>query len=313
MKMLDATGTTRHINGTSDADLFWALRGAGGGSFGQVTEFQIQCCDAPPNVTTLSLAYPIHEYRKVIRTYDIWGKQVTEDLMAIMYMSRSSLTVLINFAGPKQDALLAIRPLLSRSDTISPWLPPNQPEISEGSWYQAAIRWGGPLLENPDPGSQYQYARGRSLLYRELLTDTEMDLLYQFVNNPSNFTAYVLIDLWGGRIDQPQHSLSSAFDIHRGVLYGTQYVTTWAHPKQVPGFTCSECMKWSSSTARKLQAAYKTYPTSMEAYQNYIERDMPNALLAYYGAHLPRLQQIKTNVDPYNVFSFPQSIPPIAE
>ena len=45
------------------------------------------------------------------------------------------------------------------------------------------------------------------------------------------------------------------------------------------------------------------------AYQNYIDPNLPNWQQAYYGANLPRLQQIKAAYDPRNIFHFPKSIP----
>jgi len=45
------------------------------------------------------------------------------------------------------------------------------------------------------------------------------------------------------------------------------------------------------------------------AYQNYIDPHLDNWQQAYYGANLPRLQQIKANYDPGDLFHFTQSIP----
>ncbi|KAG0313601.1 hypothetical protein BG000_005823, partial [Podila horticola] len=53
MTMIAANGDIWEVNATSRPDLFWALRGAGGGSFGLVTEFRIQAYKAPPTVTTV--------------------------------------------------------------------------------------------------------------------------------------------------------------------------------------------------------------------------------------------------------------------
>lgn len=46
---------------------------------------------------------------------------------------------------------------------------------------------------------------------------------------------------------------------------------------------------------------------TLEGYQNCIERDFP--LEGYYGKSLPRLKRVKNDVDPNNVFVFPQPIP----
>jgi chitinase len=43
-------------------------------------------------------------------------------------------------------------------------------------------------------------------------------------------------------------------------------------------------------------------------YVNYIDPEMPDWASAYYGASLPKLQEVATRIDPRGVFTFPQGI-----
>ena len=61
---------------------------------------------------------------------------------------------------------------------------------------------------------------------------------------------------------------------------------------------------WLAETA----AAISPF-TNGEAYQNYIDPTLTDWQHAYYGANLPRLQQVKLAYDPDDTFSFAQSIP----
>ena len=63
----------------------------------------------------------------------------------------------------------------------------------------------------------------------------------------------------------------------------------------------------SLAWVRDLRAAMTPYTTG--AYVNYIDADLPDWASAYYGTNLARLQQVKTDYDPDDVFNGPQSIP----
>src|ERR1700754_4569084 len=46
-EIVTADGVTRTVNACQDPDLFWALKGGGGGSFGVVTRLTLQTHDLP--------------------------------------------------------------------------------------------------------------------------------------------------------------------------------------------------------------------------------------------------------------------------
>ncbi|KAF9906990.1 hypothetical protein EC991_011385 [Linnemannia zychae] len=301
--LIDAKGTIQKVSATSNPDLFWALRGAGGGNFGVVTEFQFQAHKAPTTITTMIYKYPLAQFPAVMTAFVALGQNVTEDLTAFMFPGSTGIDLKVNFLGPKDAALSAIDPLLKMTG------PPAAIDIREGNWYQAATLWDwlrGGDLENYIPNNN-RYIRGRSLTYRKPLTQKEAKIVVKYLSHPpkGGSSNYFIIDMLGGKIDRPD--APSVFDFHKNALFTMVPFSEWGNPDSSPGLTCAECLKWSADLAKELQGAYSSGP-KLEAYQNMMELGMP--LSAYYGEeNMPRLQQVKKTLDPTNIFSFPQSIP----
>ena len=57
--LITADGSTVIASRTSNADLFWALQGGGGGAFGVVTSMVFRVHPAPPQLVSLSCAWPL--------------------------------------------------------------------------------------------------------------------------------------------------------------------------------------------------------------------------------------------------------------
>ncbi|KAG0346827.1 hypothetical protein BG004_000748 [Podila humilis] len=302
LTLVDAKGAIRQVSAASDPEL-WALRGAGGGNFGVVTEFQFQVYKAPPVVTTLVLAYPLSHFPIVMDAFVALGQSVTEDLTSLMFPSSQGIELKVNFLGHKDHALLLLEPLLRQTGS------PLSMDIREGNWLDAITQWNwlrNGTLENYVSNNN-RYMRGRSVIYRKPLTKEETDIIVKYLSNPPTGASatYFIIDMLGGKIDNPD--TPSVFDHHKGAVTTLVPFSEWGDPTSGPGLTCPDCLRWSSDLAKEMHAAYSSGP-EIEAYQNMMERELP--LSAYYGSdNMARLRQIKKRIDPANVFFFPQSIP----
>ncbi|KAG0229208.1 hypothetical protein BGW41_003148 [Actinomortierella wolfii] len=309
MKMIDATGQILQVNATSNADLFWALRGAGSGSFGLVTEFKIHAYKAPAIVTRMLLHWPLSRTRQLVRAYGMWGEDHLSEDMFVAMRFEHNIELQVNFLGSQAEAEEVLRPLIQAAGQ------PDDIVAHEGTWIEAAALWN----VVPDPSglaypdlTLHRNHRGRSLLYRRPLSDDEMEVIerYMTARPEGSSKIFVILDIWGGKIDRPNSP--AAFDHHRGVFHSINLSIEWPDKQTGGGETptsCIDCLKWSTDFTHELQKLHGAGHEEVEAYQNYIERDLRNGLRAYYGDLLPRLQQIKQKVDPGNVFSFPQSIP----
>jgi len=110
----------------------------------------------------------------------------------------------------------------------------------------------------------------------------------------------IVLDASGGAINAVAPG-ATAF-VHRTALASLQYSAIWQTGDPVTTITANH--QW-------LQTAWQSMRPYVngEAYQNYIDPTLARWREAYYGANLPRLEQIKRAYDPGNLFRFSQSIP----
>lgn len=88
MEVVLADGSVVKTSKDSYPDLFWALRGGGGGNYGVVTNFKFQLHPQRPTVYGGFLVYPSTKLEEVIKVFDEWIPTITEDEFIGLGMSR---------------------------------------------------------------------------------------------------------------------------------------------------------------------------------------------------------------------------------
>ena len=77
-----ADGRIARCDDLHEADLFWALRGAGAGNFGVVTMLVFRAVPAPPTTTNVHLAWPYAQAAAVIGAWQRWAPTAPDELAA---------------------------------------------------------------------------------------------------------------------------------------------------------------------------------------------------------------------------------------
>jgi FAD/FMN-containing dehydrogenase len=164
-------------------DLFWALRGSGGGQFGVVTRFTMRTVEAPPTIECFRLTYPRAQAAARIADWQEWAPDAPEDLAASLIVHPDSVTLF--GAGPlppRDDADEAIRVELP---------------------FRQAKQW---LAENGPAGAPDQ-DHSKSEFFRQPLPRSAVQALTQDLQGELDFSP------WQGAYNRPEPD-ETAF-VHR--------------------------------------------------------------------------------------------------
>src|SRR5581483_8629332 len=72
-EVVTANGSVLIANNISYPDLFWALRGGGGGKYGIVTRWKLQLIPKWKTITVFEIFYPYTGFEDVLTTFWNWG------------------------------------------------------------------------------------------------------------------------------------------------------------------------------------------------------------------------------------------------
>ncbi|KAF9113993.1 hypothetical protein BGX27_000386 [Mortierella sp. AM989] len=317
MRVVNADGDLITVSATKNPDIFFALRGAGGGSYGVVTSFTLLPVKPASKVTSFTYEWKMSDHAKVLKAYVDFQSTASRDVGVEMNVAPSGLEMYGIFQGSKSKQAAAMASFLKAAPK------PSGSDIRESRHIDAQLRFsyisGDPkdinalaLQGSYRPGDS-RYTKGKSIVYPSALKPSTIALLGKWgAKRPVGATAnYIIVDLWGGAVKDT--SVSATSFIHRDAHIVFEFVVEWdENPNAKPGKPdCKDCIKWMDDMYAEFLADYtaSNYSNAVRGYQNYIDLAIPNWKDAYYGQALPRLIQIKAEVDPSNVFRFPQSIP----
>jgi FAD/FMN-containing dehydrogenase len=288
-----ADGSAVVANPHSHPDLYWALRGGGGGNFGIVTRFVFRTHPVG-SVSTYSLEWPWSDAKQVVQAWQAFAPHAPDALSSVLNVNAAAgssapphITSAGQFFGSEQALRTLLAPLLNAGT-------PSRFTTKTRTFLEAVHYWAG------GDGGRATFAAKSSISTAPLSSAGIDALLHQIEDRRTSGTGsgIVLLDSWGGAINRVPKG-ATAF-VHRDALFSMQYLAYWN-----AGAVAAPNLAW----LRRCFAALRPY-VSPFAYQNYIDPELPNWQHAYYGANLPRLRRVKRKYDPQNLFHFRQSIRP---
>lgn len=316
-------------------DVFWAIRGGGGGIWGIVYAWKIKLLRVPKTVTAFTVSRPGTNLQ-VANLVDKW-QHVAPKLDGEFYLSsfvgaglpqrKGTIGISATFKGfylgPKTIALSIISKQF-------PELGITDDDCEEMSWIESVVYFSGlddgsSVLDLKNRYLQSKgYFKAKSDYVRTPIPTSGINEALRILEKQPK--GYVILDPYGGIMNKI-NSESIAFPHREGNLFTIQYLVEW---EEVNNNRSTEYIDW----IRGFYDSMKPYVSSgpRAAYVNYIDLDLgtfelissKTATLSdaverarvwgekYFLKNYDRLVQAKTAIDPNNVFRNQQGIPPMS-
>ncbi len=294
-RIVTAEGDIVVCSETENPDLFWAIRGAGGGNFGIHTSFTFKPFPVT-NVTRFELKWSANTQQVYARLQDVLlsapntlGAIVSLEIVELRTrpsgtVKRPVVTLLGQFRGEKTafEALIAPVNAISTPTGI----------IENGEYWKMQEF----LSEEGSP--EYVHERCR-FAFEPLSATAQAAIFAKLAEWPgTSGNAIFKYFLLGGAISEKAPEATAFFARNAKMI--TSIELTWKKGDQ----NIFGNKQWLDEFHLMLQGF-----TSKYSYINFIDRNEANFLETYYGPALPKLKAVKKRVDPKNHFRFPQSIP----
>ncbi|GFP84203.1 reticuline oxidase-like protein [Phtheirospermum japonicum] len=325
VRMVDAWGIVRSKENMDD-DLFWALSGGGGGSFGIILAWKIRLVRVPSNVTMFTVVKTLEQNgTEILRRWQHVAPRIDSKLFIRVIMQ-------VIPTGPTTSTVLSIYQALYLGDAKSlvrvmgakfPELGVTAGQCTEMSWIQSVMviagfnttRYTPDYLLQHQPAFLSNYFKAKSDFLRTPMSTRAIEGMWKIFME--QFPPSLMIwNPYGGMMGKIPED-ATPFPHRKGVLCKIQYVATWLDPSAASQLRLEDWM-------RELYKYMGNYVSNdpREAYVNYRDLDIGKKEGTgsncshpeiwgpkYFKGNFQRLVMVKTMVDPWNFFNHEQSIP----
>ncbi|XP_075663967.1 tetrahydroberberine oxidase-like [Castanea sativa] len=309
-------------------DLFWAIRGGGGASFGVIVAWKIKLVPVPSTVTVFTINKNLEQNAtKLLHRWQYVADKFDKDLFI-----RVLLTGVNSSQEGKKTVQAAFNSLyLGGKDKLLPLMQESFPELGlvsedckEMSWIQSILYFAGfpsgqsldVLLNRTLTVPSY---KAKSDYVKNPIPESGLEGIWQRLYEKEAELAGLILTPYGGKMSEISES-AIPFPHRAGNIYKIQYLVYWSEE----GTAATEShVSW----IRRLYAYMAPYVSKSprEAYINYRDLDIGTNNegntsyrqasiwgTKYFKNNFKRLVHVKTVFDPTNFFRNEQSIPPLS-
>ncbi|WP_274914112.1 FAD-binding oxidoreductase [Streptomyces sp. WZ-12] len=306
--VVTADGKTVDCDAGHHPDLFWALRGAGNGNFGVVTELRFRTHPAPRAVMAY-MTWPWAKAAAVLGSWQKWGPDQADEIWSTAHFdARPGGTPGVSVAafslGSHRDLQNAVDKLADQPGGPGPasrvsltpigYLEAMEAYAGCSKKSNAQCHMPGTLPGHSGAGTlgRETYAARSHFFDRSLSAAGIQTLLSQIeAGGRKGVAGNVALTALGGAINRVGTG-DTAF-VHRRSRFLAQYLTSWSATGTGAAGTA-----WLNG----FHAAMHRH-SSGAAYQNYTDAALTDWKSAYYGTAATRLDKVKQTYDPQRLFS----------
>ncbi|MFD6314868.1 FAD-binding oxidoreductase [Streptomyces nigra] len=308
--VVTADGKRLTADASTHQDLFWALRGAGNGNFGVVTELHFKTHPAPQSVTAY-MSWPWSKAAAVIRAWQEWGPSQPDEIWSALHLGGAGATPTVSVSAFSLGTYGELQNAVDRlADGPGGPGPARNVVLKRRSYEESMELYAGCSsfsdeqchLPGDTPGRSPQGALGRetyaarSDFFDRSLSAAGIRTLMRQMESVRGGSGSIALTALGGAVNRVSPT-ATAF-VHRRSRMLAQYIGSWR-----AGTSGTAVQSWLSSA----HEAMRPY-ASGAAYQNYTDASLRNWRTAYYGDAATRLTKLKRQYDPEGFFTYPQAL-----
>ncbi|KAI9370347.1 hypothetical protein BJX61DRAFT_548998 [Aspergillus egyptiacus] len=287
---------------TENPDVFFAVRGAASG-FAIVTEFKVRTEPEAGEAVKYSYSFEFGDTASRADLFKKWQAYVarpglTRKLASTLTLLERGILITGTFFGTEEEyKRLRIEEEFPGANDSS--------AIVFKDWLGLVASWGEDVVLQLGAGvSAHFYAKSRSMTAESLLSDAEVEAMFEYLDNVDKGTPlwFAIFDFQGGAVnDVPTGATAYA---HRDTLIWLQ-----SYAINLLGDVSRTTVEFLDRL-NELTLAHNATDLLYGAYPGYVDPRLEDGPEAYWGENLPRLQRIKAEIDPNDVFHNPQSVQP---
>ncbi|KAF8656100.1 hypothetical protein HU200_060806 [Digitaria exilis] len=306
-------------------DVFWAIRGGGGESFGVVVAWRLKLSPVPPTVTVVNTLRTLDQ-----GAVDLVAKWESTILSPLNVPDLTIRVVVQNTVAIFQTLYLGrCTDLLNTLRNVFPELGMTAADCNELTWLRAMafVYFGntntpveGLLNRTNNVGDHY--FKATSDYVRRAVGSAGWSSLYQQWLSKNN-NGQMILEPHGGAVGGANTNTTSPYPHRRGVLFNIQYGSNWCCDAN--GTMAAAGLAWLKGIYGFMEPFVTSNPR--EAFANYRDLDLGQNVIGkdglssywsgrvwaerYFMGNYRRLAAAKAMADPTDYFRNEQSIPPL--